>query len=416
MHYNVHSLVTFLFVSSILHENGAKKGSNYCTFNETTKAATCKGHGTMDTIPKLSPNVTVLIISHGRFPNLTRDTFLNLKQDSIKVLKMTNCGITFIARDAFKSFTKMKHLDLSRNYEGLNATNIAEMMTHSLNQSKITHLSFNYMGWNELPPKMFVGLISTNTKTIELTHNFITQIKEDTFRPLKSLQKLDLSWNGIFDKRINFTGMSQLKKLYLAGNWFLFFPNFCDENNKSIIPNLVKLRLENSKILSLHKPITCLDNLENLNLAGLSLRLLYSNTFAQLKKLRKLTLFRLGSQLSMIDSTAFNSSSLEELAFSVAVGYHFTENNTHHFNLSEIFGHCRNLKRLDLSYNKLELSDENIATMFTPLGKLKNSFSMIRICITFLIILGKYFLIWNTLTFLIIKLKPGTYHLRTFIN
>jgi hypothetical protein len=47
-----------------------------------------------------------------------------------------------------------------------------------------------------------------------------------------------------------------------------------------------ELHLENSKILSLHKPITCLDNLENLNLAGLSLRLLYANTFAQLKKLR----------------------------------------------------------------------------------------------------------------------------------
>jgi hypothetical protein len=63
--------------------------------------------------------------------------------------------------------------------------------------------------------------------------------------------------------------------------------------------------------------------------AGLSLRLLHANTFAQLKKLRKLTLSKLGSQLSIINSTAFNSSSLEELAFSVAVGYHFTENNTH---------------------------------------------------------------------------------------
>jgi hypothetical protein len=50
------------------------------------------------------------------------------------------------------------------------------------------------MGWNELPSKMFVRLISTNITTIELTHNFIAQIEEDTFRPLKSLQKLDLSW------------------------------------------------------------------------------------------------------------------------------------------------------------------------------------------------------------------------------
>jgi hypothetical protein len=48
----------------------------------------------------------------------------------------------------------MEHLDLSRNYEGLSATNIAEMMSHSLSHSKIRHLSFNYMGWNELPPKM----------------------------------------------------------------------------------------------------------------------------------------------------------------------------------------------------------------------------------------------------------------------
>jgi Leucine-rich repeat (LRR) protein len=371
MHYNVHSLVPLLFVSFILHESGAEKGGNYCTFNATTEVATCKGHGTMDTIPKLSPNVTHLIISHGKFSNVTRNTFLNLKQDSINVLKMTNCGIKLIAKDAFKNFTKMKHLDLSKNNEGLNATNIAEMMSHSLNHSKITHLFFNNMGWNELPPEMFVGLISTNITKIELTHNFIRQITEDTFRPLKSLQELDLSWNGISDNRINFKGMSQLKKLSLAGNWFLYFPNFCDENNKSIIPNLVELHLEYSKILTLYKPITCLDNLENLNLTGLSLRLLYANTFAQLKKLRKLTLFKLGSQLFIINSTAFNCSSLEELAFSVAVGYDFTEKNTHHFNLSEIFSHCRNLKRLDLSYNKLELSDTNLRKMFQPLGKLK---------------------------------------------
>ena len=100
------------------------------------------------------------------------------------------------------------------------------MMSHSLNHSKIIHLSFNNMGWNELPPRMFVGLISTNVTKIQLTHNFIRHIKEDTFRPLKSLQELDLSWNGITDIGINFTGMSQLKNLRLAGNWFFYFPNF----------------------------------------------------------------------------------------------------------------------------------------------------------------------------------------------
>jgi hypothetical protein len=72
-----------------------------------------------------------------------------------------------------------------------------------------------------------------------------------------------------------------------------------------------------------------------------------------------------------MNSTAINSSSLEELAFSVAVGYDFTEKNTHHFILSEIFSHCRNLKRLDLSYNKLKLSDTNLRKMFQPLDKLK---------------------------------------------
>jgi Leucine-rich repeat (LRR) protein len=74
--------------------------------------------------------------------------------------------------------------------------------------------------------------------------NFIPQ----PFRPLTSLQELDLSWNGISDNQINFTDMWQLKNLSLAGNWFLFFPNFCDKNNKSIMPNLVELHLENSKI------------------------------------------------------------------------------------------------------------------------------------------------------------------------
>jgi Leucine-rich repeat (LRR) protein len=63
--------------------------------------------------------------------------------------------------------------------------------------------------------------------------------------PLKSLQKLDLSWNGITDIGINFTGMSQLKKLGLAGNWFLFFPNFCDKNNSSIVVIFVLIKRTN---------------------------------------------------------------------------------------------------------------------------------------------------------------------------
>ena len=56
---------------------------------------------------------------------------------------MTNCGIKSIAKDAFKNFTKMERLDLSKNYEGLNATIIAEMMSHSLinkGNNKITEL------------------------------------------------------------------------------------------------------------------------------------------------------------------------------------------------------------------------------------------------------------------------------------
>jgi hypothetical protein len=39
--------------------------------------------------------------------------------------------------------------------------------------------------------------------------------------------------------------------------------------------------------------------------------------------------------------------------------------------LSGIFIHCRNLTRLDLSYNKLKLSDTNLMKMFQPLSKLK---------------------------------------------
>ena len=72
------------------------------------KSQRVKDMGLMDTIPELSPNVTHLIISHGKFSNVTRNTFLNLTQDSIKVLKMTSCGIKFIAKDAFKNFTKME--------------------------------------------------------------------------------------------------------------------------------------------------------------------------------------------------------------------------------------------------------------------------------------------------------------------
>jgi hypothetical protein len=102
---------------------------------------------------------------------------------------MTSCGIQFIAKDAFKNFTKMEHLDLSGNYEGLSATNIAEMMSHSFLSQKLGKNK------NQFParPKFFSCDIPVKFIPISVIpfHDKSSFCKDFRGRPLRIL----LKWN-----------------------------------------------------------------------------------------------------------------------------------------------------------------------------------------------------------------------------
>ncbi|XP_063424065.1 toll-like receptor 4 [Mytilus trossulus] len=340
--------------------------STYCKI--LNKSCVCDGKKTMHIIPFIPHNITKLTIQNCNFSNVIRDTFYNVENSSVEILKLKNCMIQFISKDAFKGLRKVVEFDLSSNY-GLVPEVIAESL-HSMSISRIERLYLTHMELTHLPMNMFAGLISTHISEIYLNHNFIKSLDGEVFRKLIHLRILDLSWTGISDFNYNFAGLSSLETLSLSGTWFSKVPTFCN-GNQSYLPNLKRLDLDNSKIDSMFTPLTCLDNLKSLYLMKLSLRLLNNNTFSKLRSLEVLNLDQLGTQFQRIEPDAFNSKSLKNLTFSVTSSFSFNVYHIDKYHPQSLFFNCNQLEFLDLSDNRFQLTEYYWLQIFKPLKRLK---------------------------------------------
>lgn len=335
--------------------------------------ATCDGKNQTNKlhfIPQFPKLTEAVIFINNNLYHLSRKTLKNLANLTIKYLNLKCNGIRLIDNDTFLDLRHMTKFDISSNVN-ISRNGLANSF-FSLPKSTLTMLSLNHMLWHPFE-NMFDGLAGSKINKLELSHSYLAPFDGMWFQNLNSLTSLDISWNSIQDNNFSLKGLSSITSLNLEGNWINVIPDFCKDG----LHNLTKLRLSNTKLYTLNhlrNYTKCLTRLTNINLSGVSLRIIPNNIFSKLPSLKGLTMSKMSSQLTRIHPNAFNSSSLEILTFSRADGFRFTKGMAQKgfFEPSSLFKYCPNLVELELSHNIIQFSSKLIRNMFNPLKKLKS--------------------------------------------
>ncbi|XP_063444614.1 toll-like receptor 13 [Mytilus trossulus] len=373
--------------------------------------STCNGklHTTkMNFIPKFPPKTVEVIFIYNHLPNVSRNTFSNITHLRLKNLDLQGNSISAIQNDSFTSFIYLLKLDLSRNNitekDAMNCFKNLPKGIHGIQRLRLNHLL-----WHPVEG-LFDGLNNSNVTRIELSHSYLTPFEGRWFSGLRQLKSLDISWNSIKDSDFNLTGLPNIQDINLAGNWFNIIPDFCQFG----LNNIANLHMSDTKLYTinhLRNYSSCLQNLKNLYLSGLSIRIIPTNIFSNLKSLKELTMKQMSTQFKKIHKYAFNSSSLNILTFWRADGFLFTSKSAQQgmFDPDSLFDYSKNLKELDLSNNKIDLISNKIRLMFKPLKKLKKLW-MESISLSYM---PKYFLpLFPSLTFISFennKIPPWNY-------
>lgn len=324
----------------------------------------CKNQGgktQFSTIPPMPSNTDNLIIEGFRFANLTKDIFKNLRSlSSLHGLSLRDNNIINISRDALSELKHLQRLDISYEVQ-VSRREISEMLSNI--SSNLSSLKFSHNAWDE-PPEFF-GLRDAPIQELILSYNYFRLLDGHWLTDLTKLRMLDVSFNGITDIH-NLSGLENITNLFLIGNWFKDFPNFCNFT----LQKLTRLHFQYNKLTEF-KPtyFQCLPNLQVLSLNGHAIRKLYNNTFTNLTSLRQLYMQRLAGQLFHIEPEAFKSNSLKNLFFTNN-GFFFR--NSSKEPSFEIFKYCQNLTVLNISSNNLELKENEFIAMIKPLNKLQS--------------------------------------------
>lgn len=227
---------------------------------------------------KCGGSVKTIDLSANNIDNLPPAIFSGLSQ--LTELKLQNNGLNLIADRAFEGLLALLKLDLSVN----RLNNLPpELFTEAKN---INELYLNNNSINVLAPGIFTEL--TQLLVLDLSHNELTSewINTATFKGLKRLVLLDISYNKILKLEQNiFKDLTNLQILRIQDNYI----ETIIENTFSELKNLHTLILANNR----------LSNIESISFQGLHGLSLLSLEY---------------NRISRIDSTAFkNFSSLQDL-------------------------------------------------------------------------------------------------------
>ena len=318
-------------------------------------------------IPKIPRNVTNLNMNFNDIQNVTRKTFENITDLAITNLNLGSNGILGISNDAFMDLRHLQELDLRNNYM-MNASQLSKSLTW--NALNLKMLTLNNCGLRNLSNDFFDGLENTDLEMLALRHNGMTVLNERSIHALQSLKVLDCS-NNFIESFINHVGHTTVKSMNFSNNVLIKRPPlFCDENGKSLYPNLEILDLSYNAILfPYRKAWMCLGNLKELNLSGNALRIIPNDTFSDLVSLERLDVSSMTKPIQIIQPTAFNNTNLKDLDL---------QNNNMIF-ADQITIPCRNFLKyspnlisVNLGLNFFYgLNDAVIVDMLSPLSKLK---------------------------------------------
>ncbi|OXU22545.1 hypothetical protein TSAR_009007 [Trichomalopsis sarcophagae] len=191
----------------------------------------------------LFKNIQTLNVAHNNFNLLSYsdcddDTFCLNNFDNLEYLNISNCAISSIKLDAFKSLVNLLELDMSDNqfYEIPDGAfnNLTKLTRLDLSRNKLSGIpiisnlpNLSTLILNDMKTDMISIFMETelpNLKSLSLQGNNIQYILENFITNLPMLQELDLSNNHIETLPV-WESSNILSKLYLNHNAIRNFDN-----------------------------------------------------------------------------------------------------------------------------------------------------------------------------------------------
>ena len=356
-----------------------------CSFSE--KMANCSDHGKkLSYIPPIPLYVQSIRLNNDYFPKINRTLFRPLKSHTITSLEFKLSQLRSIDEYSFADLDTLGTMDFGSNVK-LNISDLKLSLMY-LPTSRLVHLSFEYMRWNEshLAHGLFSNIKGRVLQTLNLGFNNIGRLASDSLRGLGNLSRLNLSWNRLTscDKvlrelpslvKLDLTSNAltecsgehlphSLEILMMRNNSFTKFPNLC-ENNGSIIERKFKdLRLQENQINSLHRDFfLCMPYLQVLKLRKNLIVLFPSNVFSMMKMLISLDLGDMRSDVQTIEKNAFSIPSLKVFKFD----HNNFKFNRYRYSTHPFFSNCDSLQQLDLSKNRISLKIGDPEQLFRDL-------------------------------------------------
>ncbi|XP_067682065.1 toll-like receptor 3 [Haliotis asinina] len=353
-------LLVLLLVTLTTASRHGNCGNNWCSCNNVTKQATCKGHGRKLTyIPRLPQFITDLTFSNNFLPNISSKTFQNIESLKLQRLTLTSNRIISMSADSFVHLTTLTELSLDGNI--FSGTCLAETFP-TLSHLLLTNLSLCGLKLND--SRIFQRLYSPTIKSLDLERNEFESYNQTDFSGLVNIQTLSLAYNII--REVTLDNAPSLLYLDLKDNYISTFPNFC-RTNGSFFPGLETLKLDHNGFHTIEgRYIQCLKNLSVFTInSNANIQEIKSNSFSEMPSLTSVILKNVGRGSLYIEMFAFNNSKIQYISL---------ESNGINFKTyvhKDAFKGCSNLQSIDVSYNKLShTSDQDLTDWFGHLSSL----------------------------------------------
>ncbi|XP_011668842.2 insulin-like growth factor-binding protein complex acid labile subunit [Strongylocentrotus purpuratus] len=389
-----------------------------CHYDITSEGlkATCS-HRYLTAVPtNLTHDITVLDLTQNQLNKLDNTSFTSLPH--LRYLYLQSNNMSTIESGAFQSLPELYLISLLNNNFTSLPTNIfsknqkLQIVDLTANQfvsfpgnaldsvSSLTQLRFdenflsrlNFTGWRSRNMTSFVlndnrfssfheddflPLKETRIDQISFTKNNLTSLQNGLFQHLEGVREMSLTSNHIHNFSLHsFLGMSSLETLYVDTNVILAIKPLAPLlNQTNVMPNLTYLDLQGNRIPSIPpRAFWGLGNLIRLDIHQSRIKTLQNDTFQGLESLEILDLT--GNHLSYVTKDMFVfSPRLQSLILS---SNWFTELSPKQigdiasltslnlarcgitdFRTQSRGWNLRNLKSLDISYNRLVRIDKN---------------------------------------------------------
>ncbi|XP_067682654.1 toll-like receptor 3 [Haliotis asinina] len=354
-------LLVLLLVTLTTASRHGNCGNNWCSCNNVTKQATCKGHGSKLTyIPRLPQFITYLDFSRNFLRHISPETFRNIQSLKLQRLTLTSNGITSMSADSFVHLTTLTELSLDGNI--FSEKTLSETFP-TLSYLPLERLSLRRLKMND--SRIFQRLYSPTIKSLILERNEFESYHQAYFGGLFNIQILSLAYN--FIREVTLAYAPSLLYLTLKDNDISTFPNFC-RTNGSFFPGLETLKLDHNEFYTPieGRYIQCLKNLSVFTInSNTHIPKIKSNSFSEMPSLTNVILRNVGGGNLHIDQYAFNNSKIQYISIQSS-GLYF-KLNVH----KDAFKGCSNLLSVDASFNRFShTSDQDLTDWFGHLSSL----------------------------------------------